>query len=80
MGRGGGRVGGVGVDEEEKGGGRGDWEVAVVVREDIHLCALLVHNNDSIRQIVCVSFSVFDFSYFEGLLSKEQNMLCIQWL
>ena len=53
----------------------------MVVREDIHLC---VHfccvTVKVIRQIVCASFSVFDISHGKGLLSKEQNMLCIQCL
>ena len=53
----------------------------MVVREDIHLC---VHfccvTVKVIRQIVCVSFSVFDISHCKGLLSNEQKMLCIQCL
>lgn len=64
------------MDEEGKGGGMGDWEVAAVVREDIHLCVLLLHNSEGIRQIVCVSFSVLDISYCKGLLSKNR-MCCV---
>ena len=69
------------MDEKGKGGGRGDWEVSMVVQEDIHLC---VHfccvTVKVVRQIVCVSFSVFDISHCKGLLSNEQKMLCIQCL